>query len=186
MRALIQSQPHSRWGLTLEIFVTFFRIGLFTFGGGFAMLPLIERDVVRSKGWLDQDSFMECVSATQVIPGALAINTAILTGRRIQGLLGCASAVLGVTLPSFFIILIIATLMAQARSVHYLEAFFSGVRPVVVGLVIGAGIRVGKRSVRKQFDFVVVGLLLVGLSVFNISPIFAIVVAGCFGLFRRS
>ena len=127
----MQQKRASLWNL----FSVFFRIGAFTFGGGLAMLPLIEREVVEVQGWVEQEEILDIVALSQSVPGAIAVNSAIFIGLRLRGLAGALAALLGVMTPSVVIILIIAHFFTQFQSNPYVMRAFSGVKAAVIGLV---------------------------------------------------
>ena len=108
----------------IELFISIFKIGAFTFGGGYAMIPLIEEEVVKNKGWLSKEEFVDILVVAQSLPGALAVNTSVFLGYKISGIFGAITALLAVVLPSFFIILLIAMFFMQFRSNYYVNAAF--------------------------------------------------------------
>ena len=119
------------------LFRSFFKIGLFTFGGGYAMIPLIEAEIINRRGWLARDEFMELLTLAQSSPGPIAINTSVFIGYKVRGLRGAAAALLGTVTPSFVIILAIAIFFAGIRQNPVVDAAFKGMRPAVVALIIG-------------------------------------------------
>ena len=123
----------------LLLFFEFFKIGLFTFGGGFAMIPLVE-EVVLKHGWLSESAFYNFIGVCESTPGPIAINMATYVGSMQGGLLGSIVATLGVVLPSFIIILIIASVLKKFTDNKYFKAFIKGVKPVVVALILSVGV----------------------------------------------
>lgn len=123
----------------LDLFLTFFKIGLFTFGGGYAMIPLVTEEVL-AHGWLASEQIINFIAVAESTPGPIAINMATFVGASQYGVLGAICATLGVVLPSFIIILIIASLITGLMKFAGVKAFIGGVRPVVVGLIIGTAI----------------------------------------------
>lgn len=121
------------------LFWTFFKVGAFTFGGGFAMIPIIKKELVDRKQWLDESHFVDSIAVTQTVPGAVAVNLAVFLGYSMAGVAGSLAAALGVVLPSFTIISLIAWGLQGATDIPLLEAFFLGVRPAVVALILYAG-----------------------------------------------
>lgn len=119
------------------IFASFFKIGLFTFGGGYAMLPLIEQELIVKRKWIEQKEFLDLLTLAQSVPGPIAVNTSVFVGYKIRGLRGAAAALLGTVLPSFVIILAIALFFADIRRNPVVDAAFKGMRPAVVALIIG-------------------------------------------------
>ena len=118
-----------------QLFWTYLKIGTFTLGGGYAMLPLIQREVVDRKGWIDEQEFLNMIALAQAAPGLIAVNSAIFIGWRIGGWRGVAGAVLGAVLPSFLIILTIAVVFREWKELPAVEAAFKGIRPAVVALI---------------------------------------------------
>lgn len=127
------------WTIILNLFLTFFKIGAFTFGGGYAMIPLVTDEVV-SNGWMTSEQILNFIAVAESTPGPVAINMATFVGSSQAGILGAIAATLGVVLPSFIIILIIASIMHNLLKFAGVKAFLSGVRPVVVGLITGTAI----------------------------------------------
>ena len=119
-----------------ELFRIFFKIGMFTFGGGYAMVPLIEAEVIERRRWLAQDEFLDLLTLAQSSPGPIAINTSVFIGYKVRGLKGAVAASLGATLPSFLIILIVAIFFAGIRHNPVIDAAFKGMRPAVVALIV--------------------------------------------------
>lgn len=124
--------------LTLRLFTTFFRIGAFTFGGGWAMISLLERDIVNSQRWLTKEEFLDNLAISQSLPGILAVNMAIAVGYKMRGIPGAIVATLGTILPSFLIILSIAIFLTPEtiQQNHVLSSIFKGIRPAVVALIL--------------------------------------------------
>lgn len=118
-----------------QLFYTFFRIGTFTIGGGYAMIPLIEKEVVDKKKWVDSKDFIDMLAMAQSSPGVIAINTAVFLGYKMKGFRGSLAAALGCALPSFIFILLIATFFIDIRSNAIVEKIFKGIRPAVVALI---------------------------------------------------
>ena len=118
-----------------QLFYVFLKIGTFTLGGGYAMIPLIQREVVDKKQWLDEEEFLNMIALAQAAPGIVAVNSAIFIGWRCGGWRGMMAAVLGAVIPSFLIILAIAMLFQDYKDQPAVEAVFKGVRPAVVALI---------------------------------------------------
>lgn len=118
-----------------ELFWSFFKIGAFTLGGGYAMIPLVRREVVEKKQWMEEEEFLNMLALAQSVPGVMAVNTAIFVGYKLRGLRGVFFTTLGSILPSFCIILLIATVFTRFREYEQVEAVFKGIRPAVVALI---------------------------------------------------
>ena len=129
-----------------QLFYTYLKIGTFTLGGGYAMLPLIQREVVDRKGWIDEQEFLNMIALAQAAPGLIAVNSAIFIGWRIGGWRGVAGAVLGAVLPSFLIILAIAMVFADWKELPAVEAAFKGIRPAVVALIAAPLVKLAKSA----------------------------------------
>lgn len=138
---------------TLALFSTFFRIGAFTIGGGYAMIPLIQREIVDSKHWLDEEEFLNMIALAQAAPGVIAVNSAIFIGYCVGGVRGLIASVLGAVIPSFVIILLIAMVFRDIAKYPAVEAVMKGMRPAVVGLLAAAVIRLSinfAKSLKKM------------------------------------
>lgn len=164
-----------------ELFKTFFHIGLFTFGGGYAMIPLIESKVVDEKRWIDREMLLDLIAIAQSCPGIFAVNIGIFIGyklRRTPGALVCA---LGTSLPSFIIILVIALFFRHFRENEFVDRFFRGLRPAVVALIAAPVFKMGKRAtITFQSVWIpVVAALLIWQ--FGVSPVYVILIAGLSG-----
>lgn len=164
-----------------QMFTAFFRIGLFTFGGGLAMLPMIEREVIDRHGWTDREEILDIYALAQSVPGVIAANTAIFLGNRLFGFWGAVTALVGVILPSLIIITVIAIFFEQLKSNSIISAAFEGIRTAVVGLIAAAAVRVGRSAVTSRFAFFAcLGALLLSLSGY-IHVVFIIMLGGLAG-----
>lgn len=138
-----------------EIFAAFFKIGAFTLGGGYAMIPLVREEVVNRKGWIEEEEFLNMLALAQSAPGVMAVNTAIFIGYKMRGLRGVAVATLGSILPSFIIILLIATVFIRFKDYPLVEAAFKGIRPAVVALIAAPLYKMAKSAgLMKSFSSV--------------------------------
>ena len=122
--------------MLLKLFTTFFKIGLFTFGGGFAMIPLIQREVIEKNKWIDEKDFLDMLVLAQSTPGPVAVNTSVFVGYKTAGTKGAIATSLGTILPSFIVILLLALFFAEVRENVYVDAAFRAMRPAVVALII--------------------------------------------------
>lgn len=159
-----------------QLFLTFVKIGTFTIGGGYAMLPLIQREVVE-KHWLTKEEFIDIFAVTQSLPGIFAVNIAIFVGFRLKKRLGALCCALGTILPSFLIILAIALFFTHARENIWIERAFKGLRPAVVALIVVPCITTAKsiKLTYKQLIIPVVAALLIWQV--GISPAWIILAA---------
>ena len=166
------------------LFITFVRIGAFTIGGGYAMLPLIQREVV-DRGWMSKEEFIDLFAVAQSLPGVFAVNISIFVGYKLKKLTGSVICALGTILPSFLIILAIALFFTQFRENEWVEKAFKGLRPAVVAL-IAVPVITTARSLRLR-GWVLVIPVVVALSIWllSLSPVYIIIVAAAGGLYYR-
>ncbi len=162
------------------IFLSFFRIGFFTFGGGYAMLPIIERELIVKRSWIDRGEFLDLLTLAQSVPGPIAVNTSVFVGYRMRGLRGAAAALLGTVLPSFAIILAIALFFAGIRENPTVDAAFKGMRPVVVALIIGPVISLS-RGMHPAL-YAVIAASAVAVWHLRWSPVYVLAAAAACGI----
>lgn len=129
----------------LELFCTFFKIGAFTFGGGYAMLPLIQAEVVNN-GWITNEEIINFIAISESTPGPFAINISTFIGMKLGGILGALCTTLGVVLPSFIIILIVANFFRKFKENKYIKGIMDGLRPAAIGLIGAASVEIAKTS----------------------------------------
>lgn len=129
-----------------ELFLSFLKIGAFTFGGGYAMIPIIRNEVVIKKRWLENDEFMDLLAIAQSLPGPISLNTAVFVGNKRKGIKGSIFTSLGIILPSFVIILLIAIVFTQFKDNPIIERIFKGIRPAVVALIFTPLLSLGKSA----------------------------------------
>lgn len=166
--------------ILLQLFWSFFKIGAFTFGSGYAMIPMIEREVVDRKKWFDREDFYNQFTLAQSAPGPFALNTAVFVGYRLKGWWGSLAAVLGAVLPSFTIILLIAVYLTGFRGNSYVEAAFKGIRPAVIALIAVPFVNMLKK-LKWYFIILAVAVALI-ICWCGVSPIWFILSGGIIGL----
>lgn len=166
----------------LQLFKSIFKIGAFTFGGGYAMIPLIEKEVVDNKKWISKEEFMDVLLVSQSLPGALAINTSIFLGYKIAGFMGAILALLGVVLPSFLIILVIAAFFMQFRNNYYVNAAFMGISAAVPMLILIGALSLSKGLKKELRTGVTIIIAVIALSVFKLNPILVIIISAVYGI----
>ena len=163
----------------LDIFWSFLKIGAFTFGGGYAMIPLIQHEVIHRRRWIEERDFLDLLTLAQTAPGPIALNTAVFVGYKRRGYLGALSAILGVIVPSFLVILVVAIFFASIRDNAYVDAAFKGMRPAVVALIVAPiiGLTKGMRW------WLVAVALVVALVVwyFGVSPVWFLIAGAVVG-----
>ena len=162
------------------LFVSFFKIGAFTFGGGYAMIPLIEREVIERRRWVAQEEFLDLLTLAQSVPGPMSLNTAVFVGYRLRGMRGALATLLGSILPSFLIMLLIALFFTDVRQNPVVDAAFKGMRPAVVALIVGPVISLARGMHRALY----VAVAAAALAIWGLgwSPIFVLVAGAVVGI----
>lgn len=165
-----------------EVFWTFFKIGAFTFGGGYAMVPLIQKEAVEKKGWITDDDILEIIAIAESTPGPIAINSATFVGYRAAGFFGAMSATLGVVLPSFVVILAISYILEEFQSFKPVQYAFFGIRAGVLALVIKALWTMYKKCPKGAVSYILLAASFVLAAFTDINVIFVIIGCAVFGL----
>ncbi|MBR3441829.1 MAG: chromate transporter [Bacteroidales bacterium] len=158
-----------------QIFLVFAKIGSFTIGGGYAMIPLISDEIIKRK-WLPEEDLPDIIALAQSAPGVLAVNMAIFTGYKIRGVKGSIAATLGSVLPSFLIILLIAMLFAGYKDNPVVIKIFKGIRPVVVSLILVPMIKMARKGNKTWWAWAISALTLIMVAFLNFSPIYILLV----------
>jgi len=162
---------------TIQLFYTFLKIGAFTLGGGYAMLSMVEKAVVDKKKWIASDEFWDMIAIVQSLPGVFAVNTALYVGHKVDGTKGAVAAMLGAILPSIVIILLLATILKEYRSLPVVERVFQGIRPCVVALILAPSLRMIK-SAKITWKTAIIPVAAVALIYFcKVSPALVIIAA---------
>jgi chromate transporter len=168
-----------------KLFSTFFKIGTFTFGGGYAMLPLIEQEVVHKQKWLSLDEYTEMLSLVQAAPGPISINSAVFIGYKLHQWKGALLCLLGVILPSFIIILLIAIVFTEMNSNPIVERIFKGIRPAVVALIAVPVIRMIQREKLHWIGGLIALLSIVIVWLLGHSPVWVVIGAILYGILKH-
>lgn len=169
----------------LNLFITFFKIGLFSFGGGYAMLSMISQEVVLRHKWLTMGEFTNIVAISQVTPGPIAVNSATYIGYKASGdtILGSIAATLGVVLPSIIIMLILIKLVEKYKHLKCVENAFKGLKIVVVGLILGAAfLLMNKETLNGYSSYIILLVSLVSILKYKIGPIPIVIISGIVGV----
>ncbi|MBQ2025795.1 MAG: chromate transporter [Paludibacteraceae bacterium] len=168
--------------MLLDLFIAFFKIGAFTFGGGYAMISVIEQEVVTKKKWLSETDFVDMLAMVQSLPGPISINSSVYVGYKLKGVLGAIVAAIGTALPSFVIILLLAIVFTDVQDHPTIEKVFKGIRPAVVALIVAPLVRLSQKSgiTYKNVIIPIAAALLVWQL--DVSPIYIIIVAATGGL----
>lgn len=165
----------------LNAFCTFFKIGLFTIGGGYAMVPLIEEEVVNKKQWLNQEEFMDLLAISQSVPGVFAVNFSIFIGYKLKKTPGAIALALGAILPSFLIILAIALFFHQFKEYEAIENIFKGIRPAVVALIAAPTFSMARSARINRYNVWIPVLSALLIWLMGVSPVYIIAIAGIGG-----
>lgn len=167
-----------------ELFIIFLRIGASTFGGGYAMLPSIQKEFVYKKKWATDEEVMDYYAISQCTPGIIAVNTAIFIGYKRKGIIGGIVSTLGMITPSISIITIIAVFFKQFQDILIVQQAFGGIRVAVAALIVSTVINMASRTVKDWLGIILFILSFLAIAVFKISPIIAIVIAATVGIIR--
>lgn len=165
----------------IESFKTFFKIGLFTFGGGYAMIPMIEAEVVDKHKWLDKEEFLDIIAISQSCPGVLAINVSVFIGYKLKKIKGAVCSSLGTALPSFLIILAIAMFFHQFENNKVVSAIFRGIRPAVVALIAVPTFNMAKSARITLTNCWIPIACALAIWMLGVSPIYVVLAAGIGG-----
>lgn len=166
----------------LQLFWTFFKIGAFTFGGGYAMIPLIQEAVLEEHGWITTQEFLDMLAIAEMTPGPVAINSATFVGERVAGVGGAICATLGVVLPSVIVITVIAKFLTSFSEDRRVKRAFSWIRPVVSGLLLSAVFSIGTKTLIDIKGLILAIIFFIILQSKKISPILLIVIAAITGI----
>ena len=171
----------------MSLFLTMLKIGLFTFGGGYAMIALLENEFVSKKKWLDKDEFLDVAAIAESTPGPIAINAATYIGYKNAGVVGSVIATLGICIPSFVVIYIISLFFDTFLSLTYVAYAFKGIQICVVYLILSAGLKMLKQMKKSAFNVIVISATLVCMVTLSVlavkfSTIFYILISGAAGV----
>ena len=171
----------------LSLFLTMLKIGLFTFGGGYAMIALIENEFVEKKKWIEKDEFLDIAAIAESTPGPIAINAATYIGYKNSGIIGSMIATLGICIPSFVIIYAISLFFDEFLSFTLVAYAFKGIQICVVYLILTAGLKMLKQMKKTTFNMIIISLTLICMIVFSLfavkfSTIFYILISGACGV----
>ena len=165
----------------LDLYLTFARIGGLTFGGGYAMLPMLQKEVVENRGWATNEELMDYYAIGQCTPGIIAVNTATFIGNKTRGTLGGIVATLGVVTPSLIIITLIAAFLTNFAELAVVKNAFAGIRVCVFVLILNAVVKLGKSSVKDAVTLGIFLAVLAGAMLIDVSPVVFVILAGIAG-----
>lgn len=168
-----------------DLFWTFCKIGALTFGGGYAMLPLIQREIVENKKWSTEKEILDYYAVGQCTPGVIAVNTATFIGYKLRGIIGGIVATLGVIFPSIVIILIIATFLQNFADLAIVQSAFSGIRVAVVALIITTVVKLIKSSIKDYLGVIIAIIAFVISAFIGLSPVYVVIAAALTGFISK-
>ncbi|WIF94126.1 chromate transporter [Caminicella sporogenes] len=166
----------------LKIFMTFLKIGAFSFGGGYAMIPFIEKEIVEKNSWLSLKEFIDIIAISQMTPGPIAINSSTFVGFKISKFWGAVAGTIGVILVSFILMTILASYLKNFSNSKAVKSIFMGIRPAVLGLIFSAAVSVGKTAIVDFKSLIIAFIVLFSILKFKLHPILCIAISGIIGL----
>ena len=177
-----QMSEKSKKTYNRNLFWEFFKIGIFTIGGGMAMIPQIQQVVVKDKGWLSEEEMVACIAVSQSMPGVIAINSATYIGRKTNGFSGAAAATTGVIAPSFLIIILIVSFLGMVGENHYIQGAFVGIKAAVCGLILISAVKLGKQILKGPFQWILAVAAFLAIGVFGITAVWAVLAGAVVGI----
>lgn len=166
----------------MQLFATFAKIGVMTFGGGYAMLPILQREVCESKKWADDSEIMDYYAIGQCTPGIIAVNVATFIGNKRKGIPGGVIATLGMVFPSLVIITVIAAVLHNFMEIVWIQHAFAGIRVCVCVFILNAVLKLWKSAVIDAWTLLIFALVFIGSVFLNLSPVIYVIVAGAAGV----
>jgi len=176
------SLGNTRKGMLWELFLEFLKLGALTFGGGYAMIPLIERHVVKECGWLTRQDFADLVAIAEMTPGSLIVKSSAFVGKKMCGLAGSVVATIAAILPSFLVILVIAATFLRVLGLPLVQSVFRGIDAAIVALIVAAVVSVGKTTVSDKRTLLIAAGTAIVVLIFNVHPVLALLAAGVIGI----
>lgn len=168
----------------LKLFWSFFKIGLFGFGGGYGMISMIQFDVVDKNGWMTNSEFADILALSQMTPGPISINCATYIGYKQGGIIGAIFTTFALCLPTVLLMVAVITWLFKNKENHYVKALLSSLNPIVVGLIFSAGVLMMNKENFVGFESVIVcAIVFVATFFFKVNPIYLIIMSGIFGYF---
>ena len=172
--------------ILLDMFLTFAKVGVMTFGGGYAMLPILQREIVDNKGWATEEELMDYFAIGQCTPGVIAVNTATFIGQKNKGIPGGIFATLGVVFPSLLIISALAGVIEAFSHIGWVQNAFGGIRVCVCVLIFNAVVKLMKKAVVDKATLIIFLLVMLGSGLTDLSPVIFVVLAGVAGVLLKN
>ena len=167
--------------ILLDMFLTFARVGVMTFGGGYAMLPILQREVVENKGWATEEELMDYFAIGQCTPGVIAVNTATFIGQKLKGIFGAIFATLGVVFPSLVIISLLAGVIEAFSHLVWVQNAFGGIRVCVCVLILNSVLTLGKKAIKNKLSWIIFGVSTILAAFTNVPTVAIVLGAGIVG-----
>ena len=167
----------------LQLFISFFKLGLLMFGGGYAMLPLLEHEIVDKKGWINNEELLDMYALAQCTPGGIAVNTATKTGYKIKGVLGAVCSTVGVVMPSLIIVVIISTVLESFAAIKEVQSVLSGIRVAACAMMVVTLIKLGKAGIKDWIGAAIFAAVFAASVFFGVSPVWLVLAAIFAGIF---
>lgn len=164
------------------LFITFFKIGAFTFGGGYAMIPLLQREVVEKQHWLTEEDILDIIVVAESTPGPIAINFATFVGFRVGGFIGALVSTLGAVIPSFVVISVISVVLSQFKSLKAVTYAFVGIRAGVLALILKALFTMSKKCPKNILSYVIAAAAFLSAVVFDVNALYIIIACAVIGI----
>ena len=171
--------------LLIDMFLTFAKVGVMTFGGGYAMLPILQREVVENKGWTTEEELMDYYAICQCTPGVIAVNTATFIGQKNNGLTGAIAATAGVVFPSLVIISLLAGVIEAFSHIVWVQNAFGGIRVCVCVLIANAVVKLYKKAVVDKITLIIFLIVTLGSTLVDLSPVIFVVLAAVTGIILK-
>ena len=172
--------------ILLDMFLTFAKVGVMTFGGGYAMLPILQREIVDNKGWATEEELMDYFAIGQCTPGVIAVNTATFIGQKNKGMVGGIFATLGVVFPSLLIISALAGVIEAFSHIGWVQNAFGGIRVCVCVLILNAVVKLMKKAVVDKATLIIFLLVMLGSGLTDLSPVIFVILAGVAGVLLKN
>lgn len=168
--------------ILIKIFFSFLKIGAFSFGGGYAVVSFIQKEIIQNKGWLDTKEFIDIVAIAEMTPGPIAVNSSTYVGYKVAGFLGALLGTLGVLLVPTLLALIVSIYFNKFKHLKWVKWILKGIRPAVLGIIATACFTIGKVSFTDYKSMIIGILIFLGVYKFKLNPILAIIISGGLGL----
>ena len=166
----------------LSLFLTFLKIGAFTFGGGYAMIPLIQKEVAEKNNWVTNDDILDIIAIAESTPGPISVNTATFIGYKLYGVLGACIATLGLILPSFLIILFISSVLREFQNIQAVQYAFDGIRAGVLALIVKALFSMYKQCSKNLVSYIVIIASFIAVAFLNVDVLMVLISCAIFGV----